>query len=593
MEEQTQGTLKALTKSLQDSAATNELIFDTLDGFNPILNSVTAQENVRDMPEAFKFIEMITDTVDSIKNYVVDLVEYLQGNKLQDEENRREMIDILKKKGSDTPPPLPIVEEKNKGFVGGLLSGILGSSLVAGFSDMFKGVGGFMPKFVTTAFAPILTFFKSFSKIGTSILSFGKNIVKLAGPIGIAISIITALIGAIKGGMKGYAEDGIVGAIKGAVTGAIDMLIGSIVKGLAEIVSWVLDKIGFSGAGSLLGPLVTDFFDTIYKIFGGYVDVLAGLFTLDSKKFVGGLKQIFSSIVSFLPKLGEFVKTFIKEAIPVLAKAVKAFFVDLPRFIAQVMPVIIDFVKNDLPVILKNTWVALSTFVSEVGVLLLEELEPYKEEAKVWFYNKIVKWVYGIKNWVAGLFGGSAKDLDKLGEDISETIDDFLGFFEDVIKTIESIFNGINNAIDGVLDAIPDAAYEFAGVDRVDRRAEKTAQTKLKRMQAFDLDGDGVLNEAEYKAYEKAEIKAGRVTPEMIISPNEKTASPADIKNYLGIPSENGAYINQASKENVISPIIINQMGGNVSNMNTSNVSNNTTPLEPIISGSAMGFASV
>ena len=57
------------------------------------------------------------------------------------------------------------------------------------------------------------------------------------------------------------------------------------------------------------------------------------------------------------------------------------------------------------------------------------------------------------------------------------------------------------------------------------------------------------------------------------------------------LPSVAGQTLADSSSAVGAAPIIINQMGGNVTNMSTSNVNNNSTNMDPIFTGSALGLS--
>ena len=77
----------------------------------------------------------------------------------------------------------------------GKVMGPLLTTLASGF----RAIGGFL-----TGLPAVGTFFANLFGFSSRIFALGTGLAKLAGPIGIAIAVITALIGGIKGAIKGF-----------------------------------------------------------------------------------------------------------------------------------------------------------------------------------------------------------------------------------------------------------------------------------------------------------------------------------------------------------------------------------------------------
>jgi hypothetical protein len=599
--------ISTIATELKENRATNELVFETLDGFNPVLNSSLAKANVE---EANTFYGFMFDIVYAIKDTLINLKDDLIGNKLQEEENRREMVAALAKLGdgerrSTGPPPLPTEREERSPIRDGFFSA-LGGAIGALIPNSVKGA-------FAGAFAPIVSMFAGITKFAKNFLHFGKTLIRFAGPIAIAVSIITSVIGAIQGGIKGFEEDGVIGAIKGALTGAIDGLIGSLVKGIANMIGWVLDKLGMGESGKLFGPAIAAFFDNIYKVIGGFVDMIAGLFTLDSKRFVGGIKAIFTGLFDNFANIGNLVFTILKEAIPLIGKAIKGLFWDLPKFLGEQAVYLWNYIEEQAP-----TWIAnLILFATDVMQGLIDELGPWLEGVRDqflslgdFFLGKVRDFFSGIGDFFGGVMESSGVSdrltefadfgqmlIDKVVGFVQGTIDAIASFFSDPLGSLSSMGESIlawrddlykkilqsilpkrtgdeawSDPMHWVAKAIPDAVYDFAGMP-------KEAGQGLN-------DSTGGVNPYDKQAKAMA---AGYSNWEDYKANDWKWKGPA----MQGSPSGSGQILAESSASATNSPIIINQMGGNVTNMNTSNVNNNTSTFDPIIPGSALGLSNM
>lgn len=589
--------ISSIAYELREGRATNELVFETLDGFNPVLNSTLAQQNVE---ESNAFYGFMFDIVFAIKETLINLKDELLGNKLQDEENRREMLEALKRIGdgsserrSTGPPPLPGEPVEDEGNPGPIASGI--------FAAIAAAIAPLIPTALKKMFAPLGATFAGIVKFGRHIGVFAKQLVKFAGPIGIAVAIITAIVGAIKGGIKGYEEDGVAGAIKGAVIGAVDLLIGSLVKGIANAIGWILDKIGMKESGGIFGDTIKDIFDGIYNWFGGLVDFFHGLFTLDAKKTIGGVKKMLSSVLDILGEVGPLLITLVKEAVPLIGKVLKGIFWDLPVFLGGLMGELAFWMREELPGLITTTTIKLTAFTQELFAEFEKQLLPWLAsigdtmvELIGFVGTKITEFIGNIGSRIADALG-----FEKIGETFSgiatfgkDIIDKAVGFVTSVVDAITAVFSNPGEKIASIAEsisawrdqlykdilrsilpartsdsswtdpkhwvakAIPDSVYEFAGLP-----------TK---------EGSG-LNSLDEKG--GTAIKAGQMI------------KPIKTPSIKASPSNAGQTLNDTYASPSRSAIIINQMGGNVTNMSTSNVSNNTTNMDPIFTGSALGLS--
>lgn len=126
-----------------------------------------------------------------------------------------------------------------------------GVGKVLGF---FNGIGEF--------FSSIGKWLGGFSKVFTGVT---KVVSKLAYPI----TIIMGLFDGITEAIKGYEEGGIMGGIQGFISGALNSLVGSFLDLIKDMVSWVLDKLGFDDASEWLdsfsfSDMIKDFINAIF-----------------------------------------------------------------------------------------------------------------------------------------------------------------------------------------------------------------------------------------------------------------------------------------------------------------------------------------
>jgi hypothetical protein len=577
------------------------LIFEVLEGFNPVLNSELAHENIE---KENIFMSFMTNAVDNIVTFIKEIHKSLKGNSLQEDEDRTEMLTALSKLGREDDPFASVQEKKlGAGDFSSTKAGII-AGLTSSLTSKF---GMLMPAGILTAFLPLKKFFLSF-------LTFGKTILRFAGPVGIAISTIMALVGGIKGAMKGFEEDDIIGAIKGAVIGAVDGLIGSILQGIAGAIDWVLKAFGFESLTGKLGPVFQGFLDDIFKSFGGWVDIIAGIFTLDSDRIIDGIMAVVDVAFKWIMGLGDLFIWLVKNIVPLIGKAIKAIFWDLPIFIAKVVKFGWKFFTEDFPEVIAKVWERLKVFFSEFSEKFQSDLKPFliekRAELTEWisdrfsiFLTKIGEWFSETFTWenVSAGFTGVKEFIvsvrDRVWGFIKDVFTGFLEMFSNIGESVAESFSGLaswrdelnrkilkgvlpprtddtkwNDPMHWVAKAIPDSVYAFAGMPT-------KAGTGLN-------DATGGVNPFERKA--KARL-AGYDSWEDYEKSGWKWKGP----KLESIPPTSGNMLNEAGKSSMNAPVIINQNGGNVSNTTMSSVNTTNASYDQIMTGSALGFASV
>ena len=356
-------------------------------------------------------------------------------------------------------------------------------------SKLFKGV---LPSGLMGNLGRIGEFFGKFMKISKALVGLAK----VAGPIGVLISIVMGIVGAVKGAMKGYSEEGIIGAIKGGIIGLVDGLFGSLIRLLADISGWILGKIGFEELGKTLGDSVGKMIQGIYGAFTGLFDMIVGLFSFSEegdKKFYNGFEKLIDSL-----------------------------------------------------------------------------------------WNGIMKPFWNI--------------ADSIGKDVAGILQ-----IDDIMEWMGFTFTNVIDSIKKSITAITDALMEW--VDKINPFGESTEE-KVKAKEA----GYKTYKEYEesgFKFKNQSNVTASALTPEQqekdkawknsdlykTMSPEMKAKFESErAKTIQAQPSKKGAYLMESSAKAASNPIVINQMGGNVSNTSVSTVSNNSSSYESMVTGSSLGL---
>ena len=115
------------------------------------------------------------------------------------------------------------------------------SGFIQGIKDFFTGIGNWLGNFA-----------KVF-----------KGAMIIAEKIALPITIIMGLFDGITEAIKGYEKGGILGGIQGFITGALNSLVGSFLDLIKNVISWILDKLGFDDASKFLDSF--SFSDMIKK----------------------------------------------------------------------------------------------------------------------------------------------------------------------------------------------------------------------------------------------------------------------------------------------------------------------------------------
>ena len=335
------------------------------------------------------------------KAAIQEQIDLLKGDKLNSLEAKREAREMAEKSvnalESIAEGQTDLIKEFKSGFselrgeglsglikmliigipalLGGIVTGI-GAQITAVLSR-FKTISLVFGK-IGAFFAPVLKvlssgagaiggflktlpmvgkFFASLFAYAGKMFTLGTGLAKLAGPIGIAISIITGLIGGIKGAIKGFKEDGIIGMVREGIIGVFNGLIGGLVKMVGSMIGGIFKLLGFEQIGEAIKGGFSDFVDGIIGAFRGIFNIVAGLFTLDFGLLKEGVGQLLDGIINIVfgaikPIIAAFktlfdgVKFLFTELPGMLIDKVKTFFTSMVESIGDAFKTAFGFVKR-------------------------------------------------------------------------------------------------------------------------------------------------------------------------------------------------------------------------------------------------------
>lgn len=180
-------------------------------------------------------------------------------------------------------------------------------TITTGFSKItapLLRVGRFIANLAKTIGSGVAPLLKALPGVG-AIGNFGKLFVRFLGPVGLIIQAFVGLFTGIKDAIKEFKESGsILGAIGAFFGGVFDAIIGSTLNLLADILGFVVKKLGFEGLGEFISNLdfTTDGITrgitfVIDKIKGFFLGIQDGFYT-----FVNGAIKIYNKI-PFVDKL--------------------------------------------------------------------------------------------------------------------------------------------------------------------------------------------------------------------------------------------------------------------------------------------------
>lgn len=588
-----ESSLAQVVKELQSSNLSQDLILDTIDNYDFTLASNAARENTTEVPTFLdKLVNVAGDLKDKfdvlIRSNVV-LAKRLEGNKLQERENRDELLDALKGLKPDKTRSAPAKNSKIE-IPGGIFGKLAGLFAAGGLfatggpfaGGLLKGLGNIFATLGKQSITKILPagLLNMLSKMPKIFSIFGK-LAKLAGPIGLAITVVTGLIGTITGAIRGYKEDGVMGAIKEGLIGLFNSVFASTIQVLADIGGWILKLFGLEKLGALLGPTVKQVIDQVIDNFRSLFTIFDAILSLDANKLTNELGKFFTnSWENIVKPLGNLLLTGITELFPLIIKGFKFLLFDLPIFISNLGYKIIEYLITEGPGIIKT----IGVFIFDVIKNLFTEVFP-----------NLFKTIF---DDVENLFSSAGGAIGDLAGNIGDSINELYK------SSIRAILPDPNEELSKmnpkywVRKAIPPKIYEYA-YSSSPKEKESTTSEKLatstsssSEKLATSTSSEKILkatstnNFSELSKTEKA-MAAGYG------SWDEYAASDFKWKaNIKPTPLTTGNTLASAGNVANIAPTIVvnNNNGGNTSNISTSNVNNNTTPMMPILTGSAMGY---
>jgi hypothetical protein len=228
--------------------------------------------------------------------------------------------------------------------------------------------------------------------------------------------------------------------------------------------------------------------------------------------------------------------------------------------------------------------------------------------AGIWLtiVSGILDTLKGAFSWIATMFGAFdiANVLDSFSfadvyksvfDAIGEAIDSFIHWIMNIPSLINELTGQMGQAIDGALSGIGNLAEGFAKSVLRDVLPDPSATGMLNPMSwVAKAIPDSIYEYAGLKAGGK-EMAPGAVNGKMStgeqLSDGEKSSRSKPV--VTPITNTTGAELLNSSNTISISPVIVNNYGGNTTNTTQSSVNNTNSSYDPIMTGSAMGFASV
>jgi hypothetical protein len=552
---------------MNDNLESIELLSDSLRASN-LLNYVN------DIPAVFN---NILNVLSGFANDFTRYLSFIRGNELQDEENRREANALLRginanTNASRTATQTPPAESSGSGFLGPIIAYLGIKKLLTFFANIGKLISKIslvkIVKFIESIpiigkpfirkIAPLISFLEDVAKFVGKIpglLKLVGRMGKFAPLIGQIILVIVGINDAIRGAIEGYKTDGILGAIRGAIKGFFVGLVGSTLNLLKDGLSWVATKLGFDGIASTLDSIdfesiVGKTLDFIFK----FIDVVAGI--------VVGIGQwlgyVLAPVVEILKTGLDMFKTFLLD----MLKFTSDIFVSIGKGITTVLEYLgIDkYVDENIIKPCSNLLDGLGKWLSEVWTSAKDKLK--------------------------GLFGGEDMTLENFYKSIIR------GMLPDPREHTDP-----RDPFTYIARAIPKDVYDYAGMDITGdsptKQLEKAAKdNKFTESGAADFTTfrRAKMSDADFAALPREE--KAKIAQQFQATPiRDRVKEPQMIKP---VPSTKGDVLATAgSQTHINAPTIIHNTGGNVHNTSMSTVSNNSTPFEPIMSGSSLGFGSL
>ena len=251
-------------------------------------------------------------------------------------------------------------------LLGGIVAGVAAQIIAVlskfkSFALIFTKIGGFFAPMLSAlsggagaiggflkALPMIGKFFEGLFIYASKAFALGKTISTLAGPIGLAITIITGLIGGIRGAFRGFKEDGIIGMFREGIIGVFNALIGGLVKMVGSLIGGIFKLLGFEKIGEGIKNGFSDFIDGIVGIFRGTFNMIAGLLTLDFARVKEGIGQLLDGVINGLMGIVKGIGGIILGAFLLIPKLIfgylKFVYITLPLKIIEFIGAAVGFI---------------------------------------------------------------------------------------------------------------------------------------------------------------------------------------------------------------------------------------------------------
>lgn len=593
--------LSSIISELQDNNHVNELIFDSVDTLNTSLIS-NSESKTNEPPDIFT---QILERISGIHTNLFKFLDIFGGNDLQDEENRRELLEALRRLGKKEED-IPRIPDKTKDGIG--IGGILGAMVgVAGF------LTGMVSGFIGTLSRILVGTLKN-SKIGKAISSFNTRIID--GVKGLYSGILTSF----KNTKTFKAASQFYDILKTNITGFFTVMREGMTSKLNSLRGFLNKSDILKGLVSRIKSFYTPFAD-LFKAIGqflpkgegmlsgikGFISSIGAKFTAIASKFSAAFK-IGKMFGNLLGKLA-WPLTIIMGLWDTVTGAIAGYKKDgvegaikggLSGLLNGLVGGLLDMIKGGI------SWIA--------GALGFKQVEKILDSFS--FSAIIESFVEGLVDFTQSMF------------------DMLMAPFTTLPKIIGEAFNSVSQkGIEGVLDfpkivlretlpdpekhtsgwdplywtakAIPDSIYEYAGMKKPAMKenivtetvgavsaasnAQATAKemsSKLEKMKSYDLDGDGVLSDAEYINYLKGEKLSGDLGDVKL-----DYSAPINTPRFEQPQNNTGQVLNQSSATTMAMPVVVNNYGGNITNNTTSRVNNTQAVYDPILTGSNLGLS--
>jgi hypothetical protein len=559
------------------------LINDNLDSIEMLSDAMRSSSLLEYFDDTPTVLGKIADTISEFAENFSNYFGFLTDNSLQEEENRRELIELMRRqneRGDADPVPPPLPPPEARGFFSKLLSflglgtfatGLIG--ILTSFSRLNKIIAvikgfelvklvNFLEKIpligkpLVAKLSPLIRFIETSGKYIGKLGIFAKTGSKFLPIIGQVILVITGIIDAVKGALDGYKTGGVAGAIKGAITGFFVGLVGSVLDLLKDLASWTAKQLGLDGVSEWLDSFS---FSAIVK---------------DTVDFVIALVETIGGVVAGIGQWVAYVAAPLVDKLKIFASDFMAVTGEVLSYVGNIFGTVKDILWAGLKVlgvdkvVEDNLVTPIGQLFDWIGVFFMDMFTAAKESIKTAFSG-----VDTLKDFYATILKGILPDP------------------RDYTDKASPMYY--------VSRAIPKSVYDYAGIDLVGESPQQSLEkAAMNSISAGNRGGDltsyrrTLMSDSDYAALPREE--------KMKIADQFKNRSLSDelkeiekVPKLQPMPSNAGNTLATAGAGvGSTQPVIINNMGGNVTNTNTSQVNNNSSPFEPIFAGSSMGFAS-